>query len=350
VKKKLGVIIGGKSSEHDISLRSGFGVISNLDRQKYEIYVVIIDKDGRWYLYFGDNKRILDASWKDDKENLKCVAITSDGCSFALSIDGEPIKLDVVFPVLHGANGEDGRLQGLLELVGTPFVGCKTTSSAVCMDKDITNCILQRNGILVPPWIVCRKKDKKSLVELQAELERVLSYPVFVKPANSGSSLGVSKLSSASELDAAVALAFRADDKILIQQGVSGREVQCAVLGNDELIASVPSEAVPCNEFYDYEAKYLKKSGLHIPARINPVAIEAVREGAKRAFSALGCSGMARVDGFVDDAGKIWIIEVNTIPGFTEISQYPKLMKEMGIGYVELLDRLIALACEGQRW
>ncbi|MDR2817751.1 MAG: D-alanine--D-alanine ligase [Oscillospiraceae bacterium] len=345
-KLRLGVVIGGKSSEHEISLLSGYGVLSNLDPAKYIVHVIIISESGDWFLYYGDLENIKDGRWREDSENLKNVAMTSLGKLLLIEEKHEFIELDVVFSVLHGSNGEDGRMQGFFETAGIPFVGSRTASSAVCMDKDFTNSILAQNGIDIAEWITLKKREKKTFGEMKEKIEKQLKYPVFVKPANSGSSVGISKVKGAEVLEAAIDLAFREDGKILVQRAIEGQEIECAVLGNDEPIASFPGEIEPCNEFYDYEAKYFEPSVLHIPARIGEEAAETIKSISKKAYSILGCCGMARVDYILDQNGNAWLIEINTIPGFTEISMYPKMLEKMGIGYSELLDTLINLALE----
>ncbi|GHU84471.1 D-alanine--D-alanine ligase [Clostridia bacterium] len=345
-KLRLGVIIGGKSNEHEISLLSGYGVLSNLNPEKYSVYVIIISENGDWFLYSGDFEKIKDGRWKEDRENLKDVVMTSSGKLLLLQGRSEFIELDVVFPVLHGLNGEDGKIQGLFEIAEIPFVGSKTASSAVCMDKDFTNSILAQNNINIADWITLRRREKKTFDEMKKKIEKQLHYPVFVKPANSGSSVGTSKVKNAETLEMAIDLAFREDNKILVQKAIEGQEIECAVLGNDDPTASFPGEIEPCNEFYDYEAKYFKPSVLHLPARIGDEAAETIKSTSKKVYNILGCHGMARVDYILDQNGNAWLMELNTIPGFTEISMYPKMLEKMGIGYSELLDSLISLALE----
>ena len=262
---------------------------------------------------------------------------------------GGIIKIDAVFPVLHGKNGEDGTMQGLLEISGLPYVGCDTASSAVCMDKAFTNAMLDFNGIPQAKWTAFNKYSyAANKAEILKDAAEKLGFPIFVKPANAGSSVGISKANSAEELERACEIAFEHDSKLVLEEGIVGKEVECAVLGNEKPIASIAGEIVPCNDFYDYDAKYLANSSeLHIPARLSEEKINEVRKAAVEAYMALGCSGFSRVDFFVRDCdGKILLNEINTIPGFTSISMYPKLFAASGIPYPELLDKLICYAME----
>ena len=255
--------------------------------------------------------------------------------------------MDVVFPVLHGKFGEDGTLQGLLDMSGIPYVGCGCFASAACMDKEYTHTVLEKNGVNMARYQVVRQSD---LGNLEAVCERIadeLEYPLFVKPACSGSSVGVNKATCFEDLKNAVKLAFTHDKKVIVEEYIKGRELECAVLGTDNPFASDVGEILSCNDFYDYDAKYiLGTSGLNIPADIPTDASKEIRETAVKAFKALGCFGLSRVDFFLADNGKVYLNELNTLPGFTSISMYPKLMEKLGIPYGELLDRLIKLAFE----
>lgn len=351
VKRAL-ILFGGVSSEHDISLISAKSVIENTPKDKYELILIGITKDGRWFLYEGDIEKLVDDKWLEDEKNITPAIISVDAADHGIIIFGEKIKkvkIDVVFPVLHGKNGEDGTVQGLLQLAGIPFVGCDMTASTCCMDKVITNTLADAAGIKQAKWLGLHEKDyPREKNQFIKKAEEHLGYPIFVKPANAGSSVGVSKAVDQSSLDAAILKAFEQDSKIVLEQGISGLEIECAVLGNDEPIASILGEIEPCNDFYDFDAKYINEaSRLYIPARLSPEKALEVREAAINTYKALGCSGFARIDFFVRHSdGAVLLNEPNTIPGFTSISMYPKLFAASGIGYSELIDRLLELAGE----
>ncbi len=350
--KKVLVLFGGVSSEHDVSLNSASSVIKNIPAEKYEVIPMGITKDGRCYIYSGLPDMLPDGKWLADKENLEPAVISSDRAHHGiirLGNGAEIERIDVVFPVLHGKNGEDGTMQGLLEIAGIPYVGCGTAASSACMDKAVTNALADFYGIPQAKWVAFDKHaysgDKAALLANAAEK---LGFPIFVKPANAGSSVGISKAKNLEELEAACEKAFEHDKKLVLEEGVIGMEVEVAVLGNEEPAASVVGEVVPCNEFYDYDAKYLaNESELHIPARLPEEKLKAVQAQAIRAYRALGCEGFTRVDFFVRTSdGEIMLNEPNTIPGFTSISMYPKLWAASGVPYSELLDKLIELAME----
>lgn len=347
------VVFGGVSSEHDVSLISARSVIENIPREKYKVLCVGITKDGRWFLYSGDACKLPDDGWLDDKARLAPALISHDRSEKSLLVftaDGvEKQHIDVVFPVLHGRNGEDGTIQGLLELAGIPFVGCGALSSAVCMDKAVTNALADASGVAQARWRSFTLTEFRQCAQtLLDEAVDYLHFPIFVKPANTGSSVGVSKAKDKQELFDAVESAFRHDYKVVLEQGIDGMEVECAVLGNEDPLASVPGEVVPCNEFYDYDAKYVcGTSELHIPARLPAEKLEEIRESACRVFKILGCSGLARIDFFVQNGDEAVLLnEPNTIPGFTSISMYPKMFEASGIPYPALLDKLLCLAIE----
>lgn len=351
-KSKIGVIFGGASSEHKVSLISAKSVIENIPTDKYDIVMIGITQDGQWFHYIGDTAFLENDTWELDPANRPAF-ISPDAITHGLieiTDDGkaEGIYLDAVFPVLHGANGEDGTLQGLLTLSGIPFVGCDTASSAICMDKAVTKLLIDTADINQAIWDYFYmddfKKDKDAII---FKIETVLGYPVFVKPANAGSSVGISKANNRKQLLKAVETAAVHDKKIVVEEAITGKEIECAVLGNNDVQVSVCGEIEPSNEFYDYDAKYSSgTSKLFIPARIDESVAEEVRDIAVEAYKALGCSGMARVDFFVEDDGTILLNELNTIPGFTGISMYPKLFAASGIEYGDLIDRLIQLAIE----
>ena len=352
MKKKVLVLFGGVSSEHDVSLQSASSVIKNIPADKYDVIPMGITKNGEIYIYNGSPDMLPDEKWLGDKENLEKAVISCDRAHHGIIRynDGkvEIERVDVVFPVLHGKNGEDGTMQGLLEIAGIPYVGCGTAASAACMDKAVTNAMADFYGIPQAKWVAFDKHaysaDKAALLKSAGEK---LGYPIFVKPANAGSSVGISKAKNIEELEIACEKAFVHDKKLVLEEGVVGKEVEVAVMGNENPVASVVGEVVPCNEFYDFDAKYLaNESELHIPARLSDDMLKAVQAQAIKAYRALGCEGFTRVDFFVKENGEIYLNEPNTIPGFTSISMYPKLFAASGVPYSELLDRLINLALE----
>jgi D-alanine-D-alanine ligase len=350
-KKKIAVLFGGCSSEHEVSRVSAFSVIQNLPRDKYEIVRVGITKDGRWFLYTGPDEKIPTGEWEQSGEKKRAFLSPDRGVRGFVVESSEgfiTLPVDCVFPVLHGRNGEDGTIQGLLELSGLPFVGCGTLSSTVCMDKAITHALLSNAGIHCANylWFFRTSYTGDGIRKIKTKIEARLGYPVFVKPANSGSSVGVTKVNSEAELDAAVAAAAAESDKILVEEAVCGQEVECAVLGNtDPKAAPIVGEIVASAEFYDYDDKYKNgTSKLNIPAQLDDDVAAQLRTTAQRAFRILGCRGFARVDFFVRNGKEILLNELNTIPGFTPISMYPKLWDASGVSYSELLDRLIQLS------
>ena len=350
-KIRVAVIFGGQSSEHEVSRYSAESVIRNINTDKYEVAMIGITKDGRWLPYDGPVGLIGTGEWQALAEsNVKQDhALLTAGTAIAES-ERDNKKIDVVFPVLHGCNGEDGTIQGLLELAGIPYVGCGVLSSSLGMDKAYAKIIFDKEGLPQGKYLVYnRKQISKDFDKICDDVNRVLSYPCFVKPSNAGSSVGVSKVRNIGELRAALELAAKYDRRILVEEFIDGREIECAVLGNDNPVASTVGEVIPCNEFYDYEAKYLSgdSSQIIIPAELPAEVIEKIREYAVRAFKALDCSGLARVDFFVRrDNYDIFINEINTMPGFTKISMYSKLWAASGMPYEKLVDRLIELALE----
>jgi len=351
--KTVLVLFGGVSSEHDVSLISAKSVIANIPKEQYNVICLGITKDGQWLQYSGDVENLPEDKWLENKKLLTPVLISTDrnvhGMLLFTDAGVETVRIDAAFPVLHGKNGEDGTVQGLFQLAGIPFVGCDMLSSALCMDKAVTNSLADIYGIPQAKWRSFKKfeylKDSQALLD---EAAGYLGFPIFVKPANTGSSVGVSKAKNMQELAAAVELAFGYDSKVVLEEGIDGMEIECAVLGNDEPMVSVPCEVVPCNEFYDFDAKYIAgTSGLYIPARLPEEKLEEIRSSARKVYMTLGCSGLARVDFFVRKSdGAVLLNEPNTIPGFTSISMYPKMFEASGIPYPELLDRLINLAIE----
>jgi D-alanine-D-alanine ligase len=356
----VGILFGGRSGEHEVSLASAQSILENIDREQYEVVPIGITKEGEW-IVGGDPLHMLSAGSASEGCPATLLADPSRRGLWNLqaSAGSEPeeraitavrlAELDVVFPVLHGTYGEDGTVQGLLELAGVPYVGCGVMASAAVMDKAIASDILRAHDLPVAPYVVVKRKAwQQHPARVLEQIEAALPYPVFVKPANLGSSVGISKAHDRGELPAALDRAARYDRKLIVQQGIDAREIEVSVLGNDDPIASVPGEVVPSREFYDYRAKYIDDdSELRIPAPLDERTRERVRKMAIAAYQALDCAGMARADFLLDRVtGKLWINELNTIPGFTQISMYPKLWDATGIAYPELIDRLIELAIE----
>ena len=352
-KRRIAVIFGGKSSEHEVSRVSASYVISQIPTDKYEIVTIGITKEGRWFLYEGDVSAIADGSWEHNESNRTAFIAPAPSVSGIIIInkDGstEKLKLDVVFPVLHGKNGEDGTLQGLLEMSEIPYVGCGVIASTECMDKISTNIMFEHAGIDQAKftWFYAGayKKDPDEYIgRIETELG---GYPAFVKPSNAGSSVGITKAHSRDELVAAIEKASKEDSRILVEENIIGKEVECAVLGNDEPFVSIPGQIAPAAEFYDYDAKYNNaESKLYIPAQISDELIGRVQQIAAKAYTTLACEGLSRVDFFVTDEGRVLLNEINTLPGFTSISMYPKLMAASGYESSRLIEHLIELAFE----
>lgn len=357
-KLRIAVLFGGASTEYEVSLLSAASVLRNIPEEKYDVIKIGITREGAWYLYSGPIRLIEENAWQTNRYITPAV-LSPDRCSPGIlhftGRDGfehcELLNIDCVFPVLHGKNGEDGTIQGLLEMSGIPYVGCGVQSSANCMDKTVTHTLLDQAGIPGAKWRKAVPKDLDCLEELEGEWSKELGYPMFVKPANAGSSVGVTKVKGPGELRRALELAFTVDNKAIIEEGIDGIEVETAVLGNDSPQAAAVGEIVPSQEFYSYSAKYSDEStNLYIPARISEEDTQKIRETAVKAYKVLGCSGMTRVDFFVKrDGSGIVLNEPNTIPGFTSISMYPKLWEYSGVPYPELIDRLIQFALERKR-
>ncbi len=352
-KKKLlrvGVLFGGRSGEHEVSLVSAASVIRGLDPDKYEVVPIGISKDGHWLVGQGAVKMLPEVL-----KGGRRVMLTADPTEAALMpLDrgAGAQRLDVIFPVLHGTFGEDGTIQGMLDLAGLPYVGAGVLGSAVGMDKDVAKRLCAAAGIPVVPWVSVHRWDwEKNPEKVKGEIEEKFPYPIFVKPATLGSSVGMTKVHNAAELAPALDLACEFGMKILVEKAVSAREIEVSVLGNHEPQASLPGEIVPHREFYDYTAKYLEDgTQLVIPAELKPAQVQKIQSLAVEAFKVLELAGMARVDFFLEKkGGKLFLNEVNTIPGFTSISMYPKLWEASGISFRELVDRLIELAFEMHR-
>ena len=349
--KSVLVLFGGVSSEHDVSTVSALSAIQHIPTDLYTIYMMGITKEGDWYLYEGDPELLPEDKW------LESGALTKAFLSPDRSIHGitvlrengyENIRMDVAWPVLHGKNGEDGTMQGLFQLAGIPFVGPDCASSAVCMDKIFTNTVADRNNIPQADWDYITSYEYEAGIKSLDDVENVLDYPIFVKPANAGSSVGISKAHDRAELEEALKLAFQHDSRVLFEAFIDGFEVECAILGNDELRNGVVGQITPANEFYDFDAKYSNASSiLNIPALVSEETREEIAALAKKTFKALGCTGYSRVDFFVTKAeGKVLFNEINTLPGFTSISMYPKMMEAAGLSYTDLCRTLLELAEE----
>lgn len=350
-KIKLAVIFGGKSTEHDVSVVSGISVLKNINKEKYELYPIYIDKEGIWYKYINDLEKINIPKVGDKVENIEL-----------LKSPLEYIKnVDCVFPVLHGLYGEDGTIQGLFELIGVPYVGCRVLASCISMDKAYAKIIFEKAGLNQAKYFYIKESngqyihidnkmnEKKYLIDDIAKfIEKEQKYPMFVKPSNSGSSVGIRKVESYEELKEAIKYAGKFDKKILIEEGIDGREVECAVLGNEEILASSVGEINAAGEFYSYDSKYQNsESSTTTHADLPKDVYEEIRKSAIKAFKAVDGKGLSRVDFFVENkTNKVIINEINTLPGFTSISMYPKLFEESGISYEELLDKLINLALD----
>ena len=352
-KMCVALLFGGMSSEHEVSCISVGNFVRNIDRSKYEVLTVGITKEGRWLYTEATAEQMADGSWEELPGNMPCV-ISPDRADHGMILftpDGrvEKMHLDVAIPVLHGLWGEDGTVQGLLELAGIAYVGCGVLASSVCMDKAVANALFEANGVPHTKWVAANRWEiEKDLEGVCAGVEEKLGWPVFVKPANAGSSVGISKVSSQEELKAAIGLALENDRKVVFEAFVDGQEVECAVIGSDPAVATRPGEILAGAEFYTYDDKY--KNGVSqtvIPAHLPEAKLDEVKTYAAMAYTALNCEGLARCDFFVEkNTGRVLINEINTFPGFTSISMYPKLMEHEGLPVPQLIDRLIALAVE----
>ena len=351
-KLSVCVLFGGISPEHEVSLRSAESVLNHIDHSKYNIFPVGITKDGDWILYGGtDYSKLPTGEWRSCPNNRRA-AISPVRGQGLLSFEGDCVvreRIDVVFPVLHGENGEDGAMQGLLQMAGIPYVGPHVAASATAMDKTLTKLVVDSVGVPQAAWQLVRRGELDNRMEnTLGTLEFRFRYPMFVKPAGTGSSVGVSKAKDREGLRQALLKAAEYDEKILVEEFIHGREIEVAVMGNGSPVASVCGEIDSGVEFYDYDAKYITDtSTAYIPARIPGDVEEVVREAAVKVYSAIGCQGLSRVDFFVTyDENRVVFNEINTIPGFTSISMYPKLFEASGIPYSKLIDELIELALE----
>ena len=352
--KKLSVCIlfGGMSPEHEVSLRSAESVLNHIDHSKYNVFPVGITRDGDWILYGGkDYSQLPTGEWKNHPNNRRA-AISPIRGQGLLNFEGDCVvreRIDVVFPVLHGENGEDGAMQGLLQMAGIPYVGPHVAASAVSMDKTLTKLVVDHAGVPQAAWQLVRRGDVKNHVDHTLNLlEKRFQYPMFVKPAGTGSSVGVSKAADREALKKALEVAAKFDKKILVEEFIHGREIEVAVMGNDNPVASICGEIDSGADFYDYDANYsTETSTAYIPARIPEDVEELVREAAVKVYSAIGCQGLSRVDFFVTyEDNRVVFNEIKTLPGFTSISMYPKLFAASGIPYTQLIDELLKLAVE----
>lgn len=350
-KLSVCILFGGISPEHEVSLRSAESVLNNIDKEKYNIFPVGISKDGDWTLYAGKDYSLLPTGeWKNNPENRRAALSPIRGQGL-LIFEGDCVvreRIDVVFPVLHGENGEDGAMQGLLQMAGIPYVGPHVSASAVAMDKTLTKLVIDKAGVVQAKWELVRRRDLEHRCEKTVErLEAAFAYPMFVKPAGTGSSVGVSKAADREALVNALTFAAKYDDKVLVEEFIQGQEIEVAVMGNENPVASVCGEIDSGAEFYDYDAKYITDTSVaYVPARIDDETAERVRETAVKVYQSIGCHGLSRVDFFVTAEGGIVFNEINTLPGFTSISMFPKLFAASGIPYGQLIDELLQLAVE----
>ena len=351
-KVNVCILFGGMSPEHEVSLRSAESVLNNIDHEKYHVYPVGITKDGQWILFRGSDYSMLPAgTWMHYEGNCKAIISPVRGQGMLCYSDNGLVqeRIDVVFPVLHGENGEDGAMQGLMQMAGIPYVGPHVAASAVAMDKTLTKLVVDHAGVPQAAWQLVRGGELEShMGQILEQLETRFSYPMFVKPAGTGSSVGVSKAADREALRKALENAAKFDRKILVEEFIHGREIEVAVMGNDNPVASICGEIDSGADFYDYDAKYVTDtSTAYIPARIPEDVQEQVREQAVKVYSAIGCQGLSRVDFFVTyEENRVVFNEINTLPGFTSISMYPKLFAASAIPYSQLIDRLLKLAME----
>ncbi|MEA4919826.1 MAG: D-alanine--D-serine ligase VanG [Clostridiaceae bacterium] len=344
-KPNIAILFGGCSPEYGVSLQSAYSVIKHLDRNKYTPILIGISPNGDWYRFEGDIEQIARDTWCNTSD---CHPAAFSPCRTAHILQVfrpsriESIPIDAAFPILHGKNGEDGTVQGLIELTGIPLAGCGTLASALCMDKDRAHKLAHAAGVAVPSSVVIKKSTSAGI---DFSMGETLGYPLFVKPVRAGSSYGITKVCSIQQLPSAIRLAFEYDDEIIIEEAITGFEVGCAVMGNDCLTVGEIDEIELSGGFFDFTEKYtLKTSSIHVPARIEKEKSDEIKETAKTIYRALGCRGFARVDMFLNDEGKIIFNEVNTIPGFTSHSRFPNMMKTAGISFEQVISRIIELA------
>lgn len=352
-KLSVALIFGGKSGEHDVSRVSASSIFKHINKEKYDVHTIGITKDGNWIYYNGSAEDMANGKWESLANNdVKINLIPNGNSKVGLEFkDGSFKKIDVLFPVLHGPYGEDGKIQGVFEISNIPYVGCGVLASSVGMDKLICKKIFSQIGLPQVNYTYTNKWEFNLNKEKELDkIESELNYPVFVKPANMGSSVGISKACSREELLKGINEALKHDTRIVLEQGINAREIEVAVLGNDDVKASIAGEIIPAKDFYDYEDKYVNgASKLEIPAKVDETTMESIRNMAINAFKGIDGSGLSRVDFFIDkETDEIYINEINTLPGFTNISMYPKLWDATGIQYTDLIDKLIQLAIEGK--
>lgn len=343
MKKTIGIIFGGCSPEYDVSLESSYSVITNINKEKYDIVLIGITKLGDWFKYDGEIENIKNNTWEQTGKCTKIVISTnmSDKGIIEIENNAKLIKLDAIFPVLHGSNGEDGTVQGLIKLSGIPLIGCDILSSSLCMDKYLSHKLVESYGIEVAKSIVIDDKTDKN--EIKERLKQ-LQYPLFVKPMRAGSSFGITKVENEEKIEEAIKEALKYDTEVIIEENVEGIEIGCAIFGNEDLTVGEIDEIELSKGFFNYTEKYtLKTSKIHVPARISEELSNKAKETAKKIYRILKCKDFARVDMFLTPKGEIYFNEINTIPGFTSHSRYPSMMKQIGINFTDLLDRIISL-------
>ena len=341
-KKKIGVIFGGCSPEYNVSLESAYSVITNINKEKYDITLIGITKEGDWFKFEGDLENIKNDNWLQKGKCTKVVISSSKSDKGIIEIENNNtnlIKLDAIFPVLHGKNGEDGTVQGLIELSEIPLIGCDILSSSLCMDKYLSHKLAQSYGIKVANSILINGKTK----DIDKEIQK-LNFPLFVKPVRAGSSFGITRIENETEIEQAIKEALKYDTEIIIEENINGIEIGCAILGNEDLIVGEIDEIELSNGFFNYTEKYtLKTSQIHVPARIDKEIVQKAKETAKQIYKILKCKDFARVDMFLTPNNEIYFNEINTIPGFTSHSRYPNMMKQIGMSFEELVDKIISL-------
>ena len=345
---KIAILFGGASFEHEVSLQSAYNVIKNL-KEEYYLVPIGITKTGNWFYYDGDIEKIKSGQWEKENCPRVVVGMDKDGAGILKFEENGKIdflEVDCFFAVLHGQNGEDGKMQSIFEMNKVPYVGCNSLSSMICMNKVLTRTILDKHGIKGTKWIGLKKNEIDDLEEKALEIAKYLKFPIFTKPASCGSSVGIKKCKDLQELKKGILYALEFEDELICEAFVNGKEVECAVLGGKSAKASVVGQIISYGEFYDYDSKYKEDSKLLIPADVNDDVAKKIKQIAVKVFKIMGCYGLSRVDFFVDADDEIFLNEINTMPGFTDISMYPMLWKKSGISYKELLKILIDLAME----
>lgn len=351
MKTKLAILFGGKSDEYSVSLHSAAAIVKNVPDELYDVTLIGITQEGKWFLYEGSADNINNDTWQNEKLSPVLLNMGDDFSGFIKLNEEknsfEKIEVDCIFPVLHGRNGEDGTIQGLCQMAGIPFVGCDMTSSAVSMDKEFTHIICEAAGIKTAPFVAAVNSNKLNVKDLYDEVYEKFSTPIFIKPANNGSSIGISKIRNYEEFEKGIMEAFEFDNKVVIEKGIDGFEIGCAVVGNDNLIIGEVDEIETKNDFFDYVEKYSQhNSKIYCPARISDELKAEAKKIAEKTYKALGCKGLSRVDMFVTTDNKIILNEINTIPGLTDLSRYPSMLKKIGIEYKDLIVKLVELAME----